>query len=501
MTVKNNLALKASAVSLAMIGVMLSLQAFSGEIQTIRTDASSNFGPYVTGSSVRKIYDRPFADVGAISYGEIGWDPVKAIDPGIAVFNNVPAQGATQIIADCVMAPRTSALTGTVDKACNDGFQTHKRYKMSATSFGPIDMVFAVKNVDGAADQDATRNVYRMIGKLNNHTGKRMAGFKVELGHGIGSGFVPATVAENLKIALREEAALVADDLGVNDMAEFPGGLFYGPADTKHSWGFFSSNRAGFTVDQTLLKIPGSVTFTSQILTGDYESLFGKWLPINWVPTGWFKDADGDPGTDAELVAWNNNTNWLTYIIDIATGTRTEEVVSAATLDMYSKTPSTVWTDDGNMATLGGTLYATWDAAQSLYVLASGGTLSNDDMTAALAVSATLERRVGYVKGPVEDLANLNLNYFIEVGDVSSWANYNAGTAEAEFTLRITPIEALGDSGIAPSWAPIDTASSTTSGGGGGCTTAVGNAPFDPMLPMLAALGLVGLGVRRLRRH
>lgn len=38
-------------------------------------------------------------------------------------------------------------------------------------------------------------------------------------------------------------------------------------------------------------------------------------------------------------------------------------------------------------------------------------------------------------------------------------------------------------------------------GGGGGCATASGNAPFDPVLPVLAALGLIGLGLRRLRRN
>ena len=38
-------------------------------------------------------------------------------------------------------------------------------------------------------------------------------------------------------------------------------------------------------------------------------------------------------------------------------------------------------------------------------------------------------------------------------------------------------------------------------GGGGGCATASGNAPFDPVLPVLAALGLIGLGLRRMRRN
>lgn len=36
--------------------------------------------------------------------------------------------------------------------------------------------------------------------------------------------------------------------------------------------------------------------------------------------------------------------------------------------------------------------------------------------------------------------------------------------------------------------------------GAGGCTTADGEAPFDPMLPLLAALGLAGWGLRRVRR-
>jgi hypothetical protein len=40
----------------------------------------------------------------------------------------------------------------------------------------------------------------------------------------------------------------------------------------------------------------------------------------------------------------------------------------------------------------------------------------------------------------------------------------------------------------------------TVYGDGGGCTTVDGNAPFDPMLPAIAALGLVGWGLRRARR-
>ena len=38
------------------------------------------------------------------------------------------------------------------------------------------------------------------------------------------------------------------------------------------------------------------------------------------------------------------------------------------------------------------------------------------------------------------------------------------------------------------------------SSGGGGCAAAPSGAPFDPVLPLLAVLGLAGLGVRRLRK-
>jgi hypothetical protein len=50
------------------------------------------------------------------------------------------------------------------------------------------------------------------------------------------------------------------------------------------------------------------------------------------------------------------------------------------------------------------------------------------------------------------------------------------------------------DDGTVPGTTP------STDGGGGGCTAANGKAPFDPMLPLFAALGLIGWGLRRARR-
>jgi hypothetical protein len=46
---------------------------------------------------------------------------------------------------------------------------------------------------------------------------------------------------------------------------------------------------------------------------------------------------------------------------------------------------------------------------------------------------------------------------------------------------------------------PVNPPVATSSGGG--CTAADGQRPVDPMLPLLAALGLLGWGLRRARRH
>jgi hypothetical protein len=528
MSKKKSPSLVASAVSLALSSMMLSAGVNAGEIQGID---QSNFVPYVEGTTYRTILDRPFGTAGAVSYGEIGWDVLKAMDPGVIVYNNTPAYGTNQIIADCVMAPRIDALLipqtdGTfLDKQCNDSFQSHKRYKMSATAIGPIDMVFTVKNVDNvlkiydkdgvevSQDQDTARNVYRVIGKLNNHTGARMGGFTVQVGFGLGSGFYKSKANDGLKISLTEEDSstdlIVPVPYGDNDMAEFPGGLFYGPADDKHDYGFFSSSRAGFTVDTAALATEEDF-FGSVTITENYSTLFGTWLPIDKVPQGWFYDFDGNPATDASLTAWDYGTDFTTwndgkdwrYGNDPVTGLQIDPAgVPPETLATWANTPSTVWDTRRDQ------LFATWDATKGLYVLVDGvTTLTNDDMTLVIANTIDgfdLERRAGYFKGPVEDLANLNLNYYIEVADASAWPTYNTADGTATFTLRITPLadgttEVLPPASETAPVVPTTTTPIPTSSDGGGCTVG-GSGRFDPTLPALLAMGLGFFGWRRFK--
>lgn len=185
------------------------------------------------------------------------------------------------------------------------------------------------------------------------------------------------------------------------------------------------------------------------------------------------------------------------------TGDRTERIVDAATIAMYESTPTTVWRDDGNVATTtGGTLYATWDAENSVYTLADGsGTLTNDQVEVLVTTTGTLyERRAGYQSGPIEDLANLNLNYYIEVKDPTLWSTYDQVAQEGTFTLRITPIEAKAEDNTLPAWlTPVEppVVPPVATDDGGGCTMATGKAPFDPTLPLLLAGGVAAIALRR----
>jgi MYXO-CTERM domain-containing protein len=70
----------------------------------------------------------------------------------------------------------------------------------------------------------------------------------------------------------------------------------------------------------------------------------------------------------------------------------------------------------------------------------------------------------------------------------------------------VPPVTTVPPTTTVPTVPPATTAPPATdeyvyTGSGGGCATATGEMPFDPVLPLLAALGLAGLGVRRLRRN
>jgi hypothetical protein len=214
--------------------------------------------------------------------------------------------------------------------------------------------------------------------------------------------------------------------------------------------GFFDDTRAGFDVVQTCasgtcttVPNPADAAFPALIqsdtiasttaFASNYTTLFGDWLPSKWEPSGVFFDDDNDPNTDAVLQAWWNGSQW-------------------------------VGNNDGGFAPIPQATLESW-GQDPLYAISK-----------------------------IEDVLNLGINYIVKVGDGIG----------ANFTIRIIPVVADNQDEptflavAAPTELPTPAAPPVAStSGGGGCSAADGKQPVDPILPLLAALGLAGWAVRR----
>ena len=538
MNYTHNSALRASAISLAVAGTLMATSLHAGSITNtnpdtapgafkgdcgvvgastacvgalnldnvdvtlVRTADGSTFGTFdkVTGaysamalgdSFVSYIKDALGTAMAKLS-GKV-WpvgEPVgiKAVNGDTAVTKGKP-QNCLINTAFMDATASTSHLSAYLDTAhpepviCSSPFQTHKRFKIAmqpATVDGiansaegkGIDLVFNV--ADGGGLQP-----YQVFSKINNYTGKRLKGYKIVVGTGLGTGFQSAStlgIADKLHISLGkgEGAAgngmLDGSDLFDGDgLATFSHGLFGAPDQHFTTNGFFDNRTAGFDVAQTCSVLPcgtrpnpfasgaalidSDTIYSTSVLPSNYGGpaavplttpLFGDWLPMVWQPKGIFWDFDNDPTTDADLVAWWDGAAWRKNF-------------------------------DSGFAIVSDAEFKVWQA-DKLYAI--------DD---------------------IEDVLNLGINYIVKVGDD---LDNNPATTNTQITIRIIPV--VADTQVAPSFVgttptplvvPPVVPVTPIASSGGGCTAGTGQAPFDPVLPMLAALGLVGLGLRRLRRH
>lgn len=240
--------------------------------------------------SVTTLYGNTVPD--GPSNGQLVWDPTEATSPGISVDNVTPPNsppGAT----GCILAG--GAL-------CDDPRQSGKRFKLQATDFGPIDLMFdytddAAGNVDG---------LYRVFGKLTNATNRGIKGYTIELGTGVGDNFTLFDGSEGVTWY----APLNNPPKEFELASVFPAGLF-SPAGVPLAGsgeGFFSDARSGFNLTY------GPTVITADGIYGDYASLFGPgMMPLAAVPDGFFFDEDSDPTTDDILQAWfdDSTSTWL----------------------------------------------------------------------------------------------------------------------------------------------------------------------------------------------
>ena len=184
---------------------------------------------------------------------------------------------------------------------CSSAFQSHKRFKINmletmVAGKNPGEYGNSVDLTFNLLDGDTSSLRYQVLQKINNYTGIRLDGYKVEVLDASGA----VNPALTLSLGLGENDS--ADIWSWDSMATFSHGL-WGAADGDHfpTDGFFDTVAAGLKVSGHNTSV---ITGGTDTLGSNYTALFGYWLPSKWQPTGIFWDDDNDPLTDAALVAF-----------------------------------------------------------------------------------------------------------------------------------------------------------------------------------------------------
>ncbi|AOY88078.1 hypothetical protein BKP64_07775 [Marinobacter salinus] len=181
------------------------------------------------------------------------------------------------------------------------------------------------------------------------------------------------------------------------------------------------------------------------------------------------------------------------------------EAVNIDAFADWANKPVTVIDADNSDA-----LVATWNPDTELYDIAAayvetyGSTLTLTEMlniSGPPDATTGLIRQPGYVQGPVEDLANVNINTTISVADTFTlnWPTCTSDGVDTNctFTLRVTGLnDAVGVPAIP---VPTPPEAPTPAGDGPifGCSAGAPGSPFDPVLPGMVLMALGGLWARK----
>ncbi len=296
-----------------------------------------------------------------------------------------------------------------------------------------VDLVF------NANDNGDPVEEYRVFQKINNWTDQRLAGFKLEVGFGVGTAFQKATVfcsgcqseCRGGPIVHRSRTKKPISHMACSGRSRVQTGSNTG----EYTGGFFDDqSRAGYRIQEvdtdTYESVPDATTGG---IFGKYEDVlpedpaspagvagfgqFGDWLPTIFMPQGVFFDDDDNPNTDDVLMGWwGYNANCSTAPSPVNTGNYCW---------MYGHANYYNWID--NLA----------DPAALGFVK---DTITANYQPVSQATFAAWATDSRYYVDTVDDLANLNLNYVVNVGTVdATWPTWN-GVDAATFTIRVTPV-------------------------------------------------------------
>lgn len=379
--------------------------AFAAQITDWNLDNVVVSGPDSDGNYFSTIYDKAPVDSSANTNGYIKYDLDEGAEPGLKVVNDAPVGVSGSPVDNCIMAAGSAT--------CNGEFQSGKRFKLDQTEVGPIDLVFDLSGNSLNEDNDG---LYRVFQKYGNSTGGTLGGFNIGLGFGIGDTFEYSSEGDGLSFVDFGE-----EPKGSEFSSLFAQGLFGEDEERDRLRGYFSGERSGFGLDL----VNEDLFQTTGLFGGEfgYEALFGDWMSYSMAPDGYFYDDDGDPSTDAVLMAH----------FDAATG----KWIMNRALDADGNILTTAEGNEGDQYD------SIADVEDALAAQASNLELAAcpDEAVPGTACLAGTDA--------IEDLAKFNVSYFIDPLDLDLdlFSNpFNLGQdlgRQETFTLRISAVRSV----------------------------------------------------------
>lgn len=324
----------------------------------------------------------------AATNGAITWKETDVKAPGMKIVNRDDVSGLK-----CIMTTGYNPYDLT-DKMCTDPLKSSKRWKVKGTNGQPIDVTFTTA-------VDTNISIYNSMQKLTDGDVRKWKGFTAELGFMVNGVFVKSKALDGLGFSSNKGKYFTTTSSAVQSAdvlsAVFAQGLA-GPADANHpTTGYFDPyNRFSFLLNAT------EDTLDTGLLSSNYSQMFGDWNNLAIVPWAIYYDDDDNINTDNLLMA-NCDGNFVV----------TDPVLET------------------------GTCEGTWVTYRSQAGLdANGLPYPSDGIKKPVPtdILAAWESNQRYLTGPIEDLANLGLNYYITVGkNNSSWPT------PTQFVMRFTP--------------------------------------------------------------
>lgn len=320
--------------------------------------------------------------------GYIGWKESDVKAPGLKVVNKDDVTGLR-----CIMTTGYNPYDFS-DKMCSDPLKSSKRWKVGGVNGQPIDVYFTVAT-------DTLTTYYNSMQKLTDADVRKWKGFKAQLGFMVNGVFTPSKALDGLGFSTNKGKYFTTTTSALQS-AETLSALFAqglaGPADANHpTTGYFDPiNRFSYFLNAA------EDTIDSGMITSNYYALFGDWNNLAGAPHGYYYDDDANPNTDNTLMA---NCDGKFVVTDPVTG---------------------IGYCDG-----------TWVTYRSKAGLdANGIAYPSDGIKKPVPADILVNWGASslYAPAPIEDLANLGLNYYITVNKLNSkWPT------PTQFVLRFTP--------------------------------------------------------------